>query len=120
MNIYLFRSSILNTILHVIYFYNKRGNLYSSILLIGCLTSLLNHYHTSNNLRLLDRIIMIILFCNDIIILTNKLKYYVIICGLLYLYSKKCNKVEYHILSHLILTYTHISVNFNPYLRFIS
>lgn len=111
MNTILLESTILNAILHLVYyFYNKfKINIYCLGVYIGLITSLFNHGMTNIFLKILDRIFMSVMFAaslyyqhkyNDIggmvLMLTS---------GGLYVTAKASGMTELHIAAHLLASF---------------
>lgn len=107
MNIYLFHSSIKMTTVHILLVI-MNPNIYTILLLVGCLTSILNHGYTNTLLKYTDRTTMILLFLYETIL--ERLKTYLLICIslILFILAKLLGKQTLHMISHVILTIHHI------------
>jgi hypothetical protein len=126
MNIILFRSSILCTLIHnifIIKYFPIYNNTFLLLLYIGMYTSIINHANNNKYLQIIDRIVMHIgILYNKYLLYKLELYYDLIllnICGYLYLLSrfikyknnirKNIHEIP-HVLSHLLLTYIHIKI----------
>lgn len=83
-------------------------NFYTIALLVGIISSLLNHGYTSTIIKILDRFIMIILFLYEIIL--ERLRVYVLLylAIMLFIFAKLSGKDVLHMLAHVSITLFHI------------
>jgi hypothetical protein len=126
MNVILFRSSLICSLIHIYYiidYFPISNNTFLLLIYSGILSSIMNHSYNKYYIQLIDRIIMHIGIWYNIYLL-YVLNMYIDIflmffCGYLYIlsrylnYKNKIKKNIYeipHVLSHFLLTYIHINL----------
>lgn len=117
-NVVLYRSSIISSVLHTIGYviFKPNNQLLLTIVTMGLFTSLWNHKVTCNIAKYTDRAMMILGFISNLYIIStienniNQLISVVllVVSTYFYLYSKIKKIVGAHILSHLFLTINHV------------
>jgi hypothetical protein len=126
MNLILFRSSLVCSIIHIsyiIYYFPISNNTFLLLIYSGILSSIINHSRCNYYIQLVDRIIMHIGIWYNIYLLYELNMYFDIflmfLCGYLYIlsrylnYKNKIKKNIYeipHVSSHFLLTYIHINL----------
>lgn len=118
MNVYLQLSSGIFGLIHIcaIWLYTSYLSLtitgWHCLMLVGIITSLLNHSTTSGILKAIDRIYMIILFVLYIIVFSfyklSLLLYLVLFAGMLFVLAKYSKKIYFHISAHGVITIVNI------------
>lgn len=118
MNVYLQLSSGIFGLVHVgaIWLYTKYLLLeltgWHILMIIGIITSLLNHSTTSSILKAIDRIYMISLFVLYIIVFSfyklSLLLYLVVFAGILFVIAKYSEKICFHVTAHCVITIVNI------------
>lgn len=120
MNTKLFISTVIcSLIILLFYYYNynkltNNNNIFIIFVILGILSSLLNHGLDNNIMQFFDRVVIILGSLLAIYIILHKINIYNIYClifiaigGLLYYNSKNYNEngVYLHILAHIICTF---------------
>jgi hypothetical protein len=118
MNIYLQLSSGIFGLIHVcaIWLYTTYLSMtitgWHCLMLVGIITSLLNHSTTSGILKAIDRIYMISLFVLYIIVFSfyklSLLLYLVLFAGILFVIAKYSGKNCFHVTAHCVITIVNI------------
>lgn len=109
----LFMSAIANTFIHsILFLLNPPSPLFGYILCFGLSTSLLNHGMTNVLAKYGDRLAMIIGLTFDLMV-SYQQEAYIAFIGLYlsvacYALSKLFDQVEFHVLSHIVLTGVHM------------
>jgi len=107
MNTVLFISACLSGYVHLLSFVYV--NHINWLYMIGIATSVLNHGTTFTLIKRLDRFVMVIGVCFDIIKVREKNQMLLLLSSILmYLVAKQYDMVWCHVVSHIHITYLHI------------
>lgn len=93
---------------HTVLFTSK-SRIHTWIVLIGLLTSLLNHGTKNKTFKKIDRLFMKIAFASDMYFLPVRM--HVVLAGIAYYISKIIQPREYfHVLAHALVTSGHLQL----------